>query len=309
MEFNHFSVLLNECVDSLRIKPDGIYVDGTTGGAGHSKLIAQKLNENGKLFCFDKDPDAMNTAKERLKDFNCVTFILDDFMSMSENLLKHNVTKVDGILLDLGVSSYQLDTGERGFSYNKDAFLDMRMSKMGQSAYDVVNTYSEQELNKILRDYGEERFSKLIARNIVKNRSINNISTTLELVDIIKASLPSKVKRKDKNPARQTFQAIRIEVNKELEALETALDDGFNLLGTDGIFSIITFHSLEDRIVKQRFINFSTGCTCPSDFPICVCNKKPRGKILNKKPILAKEQELNENKRSRSAKLRVIKKL
>jgi len=308
MEFHHLSVLLDECISNLEIKLDGIYVDGTTGGAGHSRVIASHLR-NGRLFCFDKDPDAIITARERLKDFSCVTFIQDDFMDMKECLSEFGINSVDGILLDLGVSSHQLDVGERGFSYSKDAQLDMRMSQSGKSAYDVVNTYSDTELTRILREYGEEKFARNIARNIVKNRLNNNIETTTQLVEIIKTSLPSKVRRKEKNPARQTFQAIRIEVNNELEALKIALNNGFNLLNEGGRFCIITFHSLEDRIVKQRFINFATGCTCPSDFPICICGKTPSGKILNKKPILAKEQELNENKRSRSAKLRVIEKL
>lgn len=308
MEFNHLSVLLNECIEFLNIKSDGVYVDGTTGGAGHSKLIAQHL-KTGKLFCFDKDPDAIETAKQRLKEFNCVSFINDDFMNMKERLLEHNIKKVDGILLDLGVSSYQLDEVDRGFSYHGEARLDMRMSKTGKSAYDIVNTYPETELKRIFKEYGEERFFKAIATNIVKHREQKNIETTKELVEIIKEVLPFKVKRKDKNPARQTFQAIRIEVNNELEALKLAIGNGFNLLNKDGRFCIITFHSLEDRIVKQGFINFCTGCICPPDFPICVCNKEPFAKIINKKPIVAKEQELNENKRSRSAKLRVIQKL
>ncbi|MGL5972782.1 MAG: 16S rRNA (cytosine(1402)-N(4))-methyltransferase RsmH [Oscillospiraceae bacterium] len=308
MLFDHKSVLLDECIDGIHIKEDGIYVDGTTGGAGHSYFIAEKLT-TGKLFCFDKDPDALSVAKKRLEKFDCVTFIQDDFVNMKDALLQKKIFSVDGILLDLGVSSYQLDTVDRGFSYNKDSFLDMRMSKSGKSAYDVVNNYDEFSLGNILKIYGEEAFFKSISRNIVKERQNKPIETTLQLVDIIKASLPQKVKRKEKNPSRKTFQAIRIEVNNEIESLKNILEDGSELLNKEGRFCIITFHSIEDRIVKHFFSHLSVSCICPPDFPICVCGKTQRFMVINKKPIIASENELENNKRSRSAKLRILKKL
>ncbi len=303
MEFNHKSVLLFETVDSLNIKPDGIYVDGTAGGAGHSFEIAKRL-KSGRLYAFDRDPDAVKIATERLSGLNA-TVIHSNFDSMDTELSKLNVFGVDGIMLDLGVSSYQLDTAERGFSYHKDAPLDMRMSKEGISAKDIVNNYSRDELTRIFRDYGEEKFAYRIAGEIVKARENSPINTTLELADIISDSVPASYRREG-HPARKCFQAIRIEVNGELESLKIALDKAFELLNKDGVLSIITFHSLEDRIVKQKFKEYATGCTCPPDIPICVCGKTPRGKLVNRKGITASNEELNENKRSRSAKLRSI---
>lgn len=308
MDFHHTSVLLQECLEGLAIKPDGIYIDGTTGGAGHSREIAKQLT-TGRLICLDKDPDALKTAEERLREFSCVTLVKSDFSEMKEVCERLGITQVDGILLDLGVSSHQLDTAQRGFSYHNDAPLDMRMSQEGLSAYDVVNTYQLNDLTRILREYGEEKFSYPIAKQIVRAREEKPIETTLQLVDIIKQALPEKEKRKARNPARKTFQALRIEVNGELEVLNTVLDDAFDLLGRGGRLCIITFHSLEDRMVKQRYVTFATGCTCPPDFPVCVCGKTPRGKIRSKKPITASEEELIHNKRSRSAKLRVVEKL
>ncbi len=306
MEFKHKSVLLNETIDSLRIKADGIYVDGTAGGAGHSLEIAKRLT-TGHLYALDRDPDAVKVASERLAGLNA-TVIQCNFADMKAALSERGVHGVDGILLDLGVSSYQLDNGERGFSYNKPAPLDMRMSKSGITAADLVNSLSVDELTKIFRDYGEEKFAYKIACNIIKRRGIQKIETTTQLSEIIAASYPAAARR-DGNPARKCFQALRIAVNGELESLENALGDAFDLLNTDGILSIITFHSLEDRMVKLRFKEFCTGCTCPPDFPVCVCGKKPRGKLLFRKPIIASEEELKENQRSRSAKLRSIIKL
>ncbi len=306
MEFKHKSVLLSETIDSLKIKADGIYVDGTAGGAGHSLEIAKQLT-TGHLYALDRDPDAVKVASQRLAGLNA-TVIQCNFADMKAALLERGVYGVDGILLDLGVSSYQLDNGERGFSYNKPAPLDMRMSKSGITAADLVNTLSVDELTKIFRDYGEEKFAYKIACNIVKRRETQKIETTTQLSEIIAASYPAAARR-DGNPARKCFQALRIAVNCELESLENALGDAFELLNTDGILSIITFHSLEDRMVKLRFKEFCTGCTCPPDFPVCVCEKKPRGKLAFRKPIIASEEELKENQRSRSAKLRSIIKL
>lgn len=306
MEFVHKSVLLNETVDSLNIKPDGIYVDGTAGGAGHSTEIAKRL-KTGHLYAFDRDPDAVLIATERLKGFNAFV-IHSNFDEMDQRLKEIGITKVDGIMLDLGVSSYQLDTADRGFSYHKEAPLDMRMSKEGLSAKDVVNNYSREELSRIFRDYGEEKFAYKIAIGIEKARENKTIETTTELAEIIAESVPASYRREG-HPARKCFQAIRIEVNGELDSLSNALDKAFELLKPDGILSIITFHSLEDRMVKQKFKEYCTGCTCPPDIPICVCGKKPRGKLLNKKPIIASKEELEENQRSRSAKLRSIIKL
>lgn len=302
-EFVHKSVLLEECINALNIKPDGIYVDGTAGGAGHSKRIAEKLT-SGSLIAIDRDPDAVKTATERLSGLNA-TVVEDNFQNMCPVLNRLGIDKVDGILLDLGVSSYQLDNAERGFSFHKDAPLDMRMSKSGISAYDIVNGYSLEELNRILRDYGEERFSYNIAKNIVKARAEKEIKTTFELCDIISASVPAKFKR-DGHPARKTFQAIRIAVNGELDALNNVLDSAFDRLNKDGVMAIITFHSLEDRIVKLKYKEFCAGCSCPPDFPVCVCGKKPAGRLLTGKPIEPSKEELEENPRSRSARLRVI---
>ncbi len=303
MEFNHISVLLNETIESLNIKPDGIYADGTAGGAGHSSEIAKKL-KNGMLYAFDRDPDAVKIATERLKGYNAKV-INSNFSEMKEELNNIGVEKVDGILLDLGVSSYQLDTAERGFSYHKDAPLDMRMSKSGISAYDMVNTFSANELSDIFFRFGEEKFSRRIAERIVEIRKEKPIETTLELAEVIANAVPAKARR-DGHPARKCFQALRIAVNGELDALETALDKCFELLNKDGVLAIITFHSLEDRMVKQKFKEYCTGCTCPPDFPVCVCGKTPKGRLLTRKPIEPSSEELEINPRSRSAKLRVI---
>lgn len=306
MEFKHKSVLLNETIDSLNIKPDGIYIDGTVGGAGHSTEIAKRLT-TGRLIGLDQDPDAVKTASERLKDFNA-TVIKCNFSEMKQIVSNLGLDGVDGILLDLGVSSYQLDNGDRGFSYKYEAPLDMRMSQSGVTAADLVNDLSAEELAKIFNDYGEEKFAYKIARNIVNYRQQGKIKTTTQLADIISSSYPAAARR-DGNPSRKCFQALRIAVNDELGNLERVLDDAFDLLNKNGVLSIITFHSLEDRIVKQRFKEYATGCTCPPDFPICVCGKKPRGKLQFKKPIIATEDELTQNLRSRSAKLRSIIKL
>lgn len=306
MDFKHISVLLDETIDSLNIKPDGIYIDGTAGGAGHSREIAKRLT-SGRLIALDQDPDAVRTARERLKDYNA-TVVQCNFSEMQQAAESLNINKVDGILLDLGVSSYQLDNGERGFSYKYDAPLDMRMSKIGTTAADLVNTLSVDELTKIFRDYGEEKFAYKIACNIIKCRETQKIETTTQLANIIAACYPAAARR-DGNPARKCFQALRIAVNDELGHLERVLDTAFDMLNTDGVLSIITFHSLEDRIVKQRFKEYCTGCTCPPDFPVCVCGKSPRGRLQFKKPITASEEELAVNQRSRSAKLRAIVKL
>lgn len=303
MEFNHISVLLNETIDSLNIKPDGIYVDGTAGGAGHSKQIALKLN-GGKLICLDQDPDAVKIATERLQGLPA-TVIQSNFGNMDTVLSGLGIEKVDGILLDLGVSSYQLDTADRGFSYHKDAPLDMRMSRSGISAEDIINDFSETELSDIFFRFGEEKFARKIASRIVSERKINRITTTTQLAEIIANAYPSAARR-DGHPARKCFQAVRIAVNGELDRLNEALDKAFDLLNKDGVLAIITFHSLEDRMVKQRFKEFCTGCTCPPDFPVCVCGKTPRGRLLTRKPIEPTQTELQQNPRSRSAKLRVI---
>jgi len=303
MEFSHFSVLREESVEALDIKEDGLYVDCTAGGGGHSAEILKRL-KNGKLIAIDRDPDAIEVLKERFKDNPNIEIVNDTFDNITEIL---NGRKADGILADLGVSSFQLDTAERGFSFHKDAPLDMRMSKSGVSAADLVNTLSENELTRIIRDYGEEKFAKSIASNIVKARKEKRIETTFELVDIIKKSMPMKAMR-DSHPARRTFQALRIEVNGELEKLSSSLEKMFDALTVGGVLAIITFHSLEDRMVKQRFASFCQGCTCPKDFPICVCGKTPSGELLfkNKKPS---QEELNVNQRSRSATLRAVRKL
>lgn len=303
MEFNHISVLLSETIESLNINPDGIYADGTAGGAGHSLEIAKKL-KGGMLYAFDRDPDAVKIATERLKGYRAQV-INGNFSEMQERLNNIGVEKVDGILLDLGVSSYQLDTAERGFSYHKDAPLDMRMSKSGISAYDVVNTFSVNELSDIFFRFGEEKFSRRIAERIFEKRNQKPINTTLELAEIIANAVPAKARR-DGHPARKCFQALRIAVNGELDALATALDKCFDLLKKDGALAIITFHSLEDRMVKQKFKEYTVGCTCPPDFPVCVCGKTPKGHLLTRKPIEPSEEELQNNPRSRSAKLRVI---
>ena len=305
MEFSHIPVLATECIEGLNISPDGIYVDGTAGGAGHSSLIASHLGENGRLIALDRDPDAVAVATERLSVFKNAQVIHRNYSEMRCVLDELGIDMVDGILMDLGVSSYQLDEGSRGFSYHVDAPLDMRMSKEGVSAADVVNTYSEQELARIIFEYGEEKFSRRIAGNIVRARKNAPIETTLQLADIIRDSVPQKARR-DKNPCKKTFQAIRIAVNGEFEHLSQGLDQAFYSLKAGGRLAVITFHSLEDRIVKQRFAGWCKGCICPPDFPQCVCGRKPEGKLVNRKPIEANEKELERNNRSRSAKLRII---
>lgn len=299
--------MLDECIEGLDIKPDGIYIDGTCGGAGHSREIAKRLTEGGLLLGIDRDPDAIAAASERLAPYNA-RVLKGNFSDMKALAGAEGVSEADGILLDLGVSSHQLDTAERGFSYHSDAPLDMRMSQSGVSAKDIVNNSSYEELSRILWEYGEEKFSRRIADTIIKKREIKPIETTSELADIVRESIPAKFRR-EKNPCKKTFQAIRIAVNCELDELDKALDDGFDMLKPGGRFCIITFHSLEDRIVKQRFASFCTGCTCPPDFPQCVCGKKPRGRLVNRKPVEASEEELAVNNRSRSAKLRIIEKL
>ena len=305
MEFSHVSVMLEESINGLNIKPDGIYVDGTAGGAGHSCEIAKHLNENGLLIALDRDPDAVIAASERLSVYKNAKVIRSNYSQLREVLDSLGIDKVDGVLMDLGVSSHQLDTGSRGFSYHVDAPLDMRMSQDGMSAADVVNSYPEKELAKIIFEFGEEKFSRQIAANIVKARELSPVKTTLELAEIIKNSVPQKVRR-DKNPCKKTFQAIRIAVNGELEHLSKGIDDAFYSLKSGGRLAVITFHSLEDRLVKQRFAGWCRGCTCPPDFPQCICGNKPQGKLVNRKPIEAEKEELEKNNRSRSAKLRII---
>lgn len=308
MEFKHIPVLLEECLEGLDIKPCGIYVDGTAGGAGHSGEIAKRLDpEKGRLIAFDRDPEAVKTASQRLEGLPAQV-IRANYSEMAQRLEELGISGVDGILMDLGVSSYQLDNADRGFSYHKDAPLDMRMSKEGLSAKDVVNDFSAQELGRIIFEYGEEKFARSIAANIVKEREKAPIETTFQLAEIIKASVPQKVRR-EKNPCKKTFQAIRIAVNDELGHLDRALDTAFECLNPGGRLAIITFHSLEDRLVKQRFLTFAKGCTCPPDFPVCVCGKTPRGRIITRKPIEPSEEELERNLRSRSAKLRIIEKI
>lgn len=309
MEFNHYSVVLNETIENLNIKPDGIYVDGTLGGGGHAYQVASRLSEKGRLIGIDQDADAIAAAGERLKEFgDKITIIRSNYANMKEELHRIGVEKVDGIVLDLGVSSFQLDTPERGFTYrDENAPLDMRMDdRQSLTAKDIVNGYSEMELYRIIRDYGEDKFAKNIAKHIVQERAKKPIETTGELTEIIRASIPMKVQVTGGHPAKRTFQAIRIELNKELEVLQDNLDDMIDLLNPGGRICIITFHSLEDRIVKTNFKRNENPCTCPSDFPVCVCGKKSKGKVVTRKPILPSEEELEVNSRSKSAKLRVF---
>ena len=309
MEFNHYSVLLNETIENLNIKPDGIYVDGTLGGGGHAYQVASRLSEKGRLIGIDQDADALAAAGERLKEFgDKITIIRSNYANMKEELHRIGVEKVDGIVLDLGVSSFQLDTPERGFTdRDENAPLDMRMDdRQSLTAKDIVNGYSEMNLYRIIRDYGEDKFAKNIAKHIVQERAKKPIETTGELTEIIRASIPMKVQVTGGHPAKRTFQAIRIELNKELEVLQNTLDDMIDLLNLGGRICIITFHSLEDRIVKMNFKRNENPCTCPSDFPVCVCGKKSKGKVVTRKPILPSEEELEVNSRSKSAKLRVF---
>lgn len=310
MEFKHISVLLNECIDNLNIKENGIYVDGTLGGGGHSLEILKKLSKEGLLVGIDQDEDALKAAKNRLQNFDNVKYVHSNFYNIESVLNNLEIDKIDGILMDLGVSSYQLDTSERGFSYMQDATLDMRMNRENPlSAYNVVNEYEEEELFRIIKDYGEEKFAKRIARFIVENRQKKPIETTLELVEIIKAAIPAKARREGPHPAKRTFQAIRIEVNSELSILNKTIEDAVNRLNKGGRVAIITFHSLEDRIVKLKFKELATACTCPKEFPICVCGGKAKVKVISRKAIEPSKEEVLENPRSRSAKLRVIEKL
>ena len=310
MEFNHISVLLNECLEGLNIKENGIYVDGTLGGAGHSSEILKRLSKEGRLIGIDQDTDALKAAKERLKDYSNVTFVHSNFSNIENVLNNLNIDGVDGILMDLGVSSYQLDEGERGFSYMKDAPLDMRMNRDNDfSAYNVINEYSEEDLYRIIRDYGEEKFARRIASFIVENRQEKNIETTLELVEIIKSAIPAKARREGPHPAKRTFQAIRIEVNSELSILNKTIEDGVGKLNKGGRMAIITFHSLEDRIVKNKFRDLAVSCRCPKEFPVCVCGEKAKVKVISRKAIEPTKEEVDINPRSRSAKLRVIEKL
>ena len=305
-EFKHIPVLFNETIDALNVRPDGTYVDCTAGGGGHCAAVAEKLT-TGRIIAIDQDPEAIENLNERFKDNGRVTVVHDNFVNIEAILGKLSIDGVDGIMADLGVSSHQLDTDERGFSFHKDAPLDMRMSMEGMSAAELVNTASQQELQRIIYTYGEEKFAPSIARNIVKAREIKPIETTFELVDIIKNSMPMKAKR-DSHPARKTFQALRIEVNGELEKLDKALDSMFEVLNPSGRIAIITFHSLEDRMVKKKFNKFCEGCVCPPEFPVCVCGRKPRGRLPFKSKAPT-ENEVGENFRSHSARLRAIERI
>jgi 16S rRNA (cytosine1402-N4)-methyltransferase len=310
MEFNHKPVLLEETLESLNIRPDGIYVDGTLGGAGHSSEICKRLSEKGRLVGIDQDSQALQAAGERLKAFEGkvrIDRVKSNYCQMKAVLESLDIDKVDGILLDIGVSSYQLDTVERGFTYREDAPLDMRMDQSGSlSAKNVINEYDEMELYRIIRDYGEEKFAKNIAKHIVNARKKKEIETTGELIEIIKAAIPAKVRAVGGHPAKRTFQAIRIEVNHELEVLENSIDEMIDLLNDGGRLSIITFHSLEDRIVKNKFRENEDPCICPKNFPICVCGRKSKGKVISRKPVVPSEHEILENKRAKSSKLRTF---
>lgn len=308
MIFQHKSVLLEETIESLEIKPDGIYVDGTLGGGGHSYEICKRLSDKGRLIGIDQDAAAIEAAGKRLGEFkDKVTIIRSNYCEMKQQLANIGVTSVDGIILDLGVSSYQLDTADRGFTYREDVPLDMRMDqRQMRTAKDIVNEYSEMELYRIIRDYGEDKFAKNIAKHIVRARQEKELETTGELIQVIKAAIPMKVRAVGGHPAKKTFQAIRIELNNELGVLEESLDDMIELLNNEGRLCIITFHSLEDRIVKNNFRRNENPCTCPREFPVCVCGKKSKGSVVTRKPILPGDKELEENSRSKSAKLRVF---
>lgn len=312
MIFEHKSVLLNETIDSLNIKPDGIYVDGTLGGGGHALFVCKRLAEHGRLIGIDQDAAAILAATERLKDHkDKVTVVRSNYVNIKEVLKELGIEKVDGIYLDLGVSSHQLDVPERGFTYREeDAPLDMRMDQRNdQTAADIINEYSEFDLYRIIRDYGEDKFAKNIAKHIVRERQVKPIKTTGELSEIIKNAIPAKIRAVGGHPSKRTFQAIRIELNKELEVLSQSLDTMIDLLNPGGRLSIITFHSLEDRIVKARFKTNENPCICPPDFPVCVCGKKSKGKVITRKPVIPTEEEIEENKRSKSSKLRVFERI
>ncbi len=304
MEFSHIPVLFRETIDGLAVHPNGIYVDGTVGGAGHSREIASRLSSQGLLIGLDRDPDAIAVATKRLQGLPAMV-VASNYADIAHVLETRGIASVDGVLLDLGVSSHQLDVAERGFSYHADAPLDMRMSQQGFSAKDLLATYNEEEIARILWCYGEEKFSRTIAKNIVKTRADTKIETTAQLAEIVQRSVPQKYRR-EKNPCKKTFQAIRIAVNDEFGYLQRGLESAFHVLKPGGRLCVISFHSLEDRIVKQQFAQWCKGCTCPPEFPTCVCGKIPEGKLVNRKPITASEKELAENHRSRSAKLRII---
>ena len=309
MEFSHVPIMLSEVLEGLAIKPDGIYVDGTLGGAGHSSEIVKRLGDKGKLIGIDQDQDAIEAASKRLESYKNVEIVHSNYLNIKSILSGLGIDSVDGILLDLGVSSYQFDNKDRGFSYREDAKLDMRMDTSQEyTAQDIVNDYSEEDLRRILKVYGEEKFAGRIAENIVKARTDKRIETTFELNEIIKSSIPAAVRRQGKNPCKKTYQAIRIELNKELSVLEDSLDEMIELLAPGGRLCIITFHSLEDRIVKNAFRTAERPCTCPPEFPVCVCGKKSKGKVITRKPIVAGEDELEMNPRSSSAKLRIFEK-
>ncbi len=308
MEFNHIPVLFEETIESLNIKADGIYIDGTVGGAGHSTAIAQRLT-SGRLLSIDQDPDAIIVATERLKEFKFVKVASGNFSDIANIAEENGIALADGVLLDIGVSSHQLDKTDRGFSYHTEALLDMRMSQNGTSAYDLVNTLGIADLTNIIRKYGEDKNAFRIAKAIVCAREESEIKTTTELAEIIKYAVPAAVRRQEKHPARKTFQAIRIAVNKELEVLEKGLEGAFSILQPGGRLAVISFHSLEDRIVKEFMKEKNTGCKCPKDFPICVCGEKPKGNIIYKRGLTAKPEELETNMRARSARLRVIEKI
>ena len=308
MAFEHVSVLLHETVDGLNVKPDGIYVEATLGGGGHAYEVCTKLGEQGRLIGIDQDADAIKAAGKRLEGFGeKVTIIRSNYCDMKSKLQEQGIDKVDGIVLDLGVSSYQLDTADRGFSYREDAPLDMRMDQRSEmTARDIVNDYSEMDLYRVIRDYGEDKFAKNIARHIVRERAKRPIETTGELTEVIRHAIPMKFQKKTGHPAKRTFQAIRIELNRELDVLRDSLDDMIDMLNPGGRLCIITFHSLEDRIVKSAFKKNENPCTCPSDFPVCVCGKVSKGRVITRKPILPSEEEMEVNSRSKSAKLRIF---
>lgn len=307
MEFTHVSVLLSESLDGLRILPEGSYVDGTAGGAGHSREIAKRLT-TGHLYAFDQDPDAVKIATERLAPYSQARVIHDNFRNMTHRLEELQALPVDGVLLDLGVSSWQLDNPQRGFSYREDAPLDMRMSQEGETAAELLARASESEIARILWEYGEERYSRQIARKIVQAREKAPVETTLQLAELIKSGMPAAAKR-EKNPCKRSFQALRIAVNSELDALSAGIDAAFDCLSVGGRLCIITFHSLEDRMVKQKFLDLAKGCICPPEFPVCVCGRTPAAKLITRKPVLPSAEELAVNRRSASAKLRVLEKI